>query len=454
MKSTRYWMVLITTAITIALATPVAQTQSPRFAAGQGSGAAAQGPQRFTGAPIDVDYASADLRKVLRQIADIGGINLAIDPSVPVSGAVDLKLTQVPWDQVLDTVMQLNNLTNVNNGPVVIVLTREARTKQLEDEAKQKKAGEKAPDLVTERIRLNFAKAVDIKKMLDDADMLTERGTAQPDERSNILVVKDVPVTVEEIKKLVAELDKPEPQVEIEAYIVQTNQDTARELGVQWGLNAQSSAVIGNTTPLGFPNTASLQGATNNGNAVNMPAVGATSALKLALGSVNGALDLAFTLSALERSGKLEIKSKPKVVTANNKAAEMSSGFQIPYQTVSNNTTTIQYKDAALKLVVTPTISGNGSVSMIVALENATPDFSRSVAGNPSIATQRAMTQVQVPDGTTTAIGGILKTTVSADKESTPGISRVPLIGWMFRHNTNKSESQELVIFLTPRIIR
>jgi len=454
MKSTRYWMVLITTAITIALATPVAQTQSPRFAAGQGSGATAQGQQRFTGAPIDVDYASADLRKVLRQIADIGGINLAIDPSVPVSGAVDLKLTQVPWDQVLDTVMQLNNLTNVNNGTVVIVLTREARTKQLEDEAKQKKAGEKAPDLVTERVRLNFAKASEMKKLLDQADMLSERGTAEPDERSNILVIKDVPVAIEEIKKLIADLDKPEPQVEIEAYIVQTNQDTARELGVQWGLNARSNAQIGNTTPLGFPNNGSLTGATNNGNAVNMPAVGATSALKLALGSVNGALDLAFTLSALERTGKLEIKSKPKVVTANNKPAEMSSGFQIPYQTVSNNTTTIQYKDAALKLVVTPTISGNGSVSMIVALENATPDFSRSVDGNPSIATQRAMTQVQVPDGTTTAIGGILKTTVSTDKESTPGISRIPLIGWMFRHNTNKSESQELVIFLTPRIIR
>src|SRR6476620_12261041 len=147
MKSTRYMMVLITTAIAIALATPVAQTQQPpqRSSAGQSSGAGAQTKPRYTGAPIDVDYASADLRKVLRQIADIGGINLAIDPSVPISGAVDLKLTQVPWDQVLDTVMQLNNLTNVVDGAVVIVLTREARTKQLDDLAKEKKAGEKAP---------------------------------------------------------------------------------------------------------------------------------------------------------------------------------------------------------------------------------------------------------------------------------------------------------------------
>jgi type IV pilus assembly protein PilQ len=334
------------------------------------------------------------------------------------------------------------------------VLTREARTKQLKDEAEQKKASEKAPDLVTERLRLNFAKAADMKKTLEEAGMLSERGTAQPDERSNILIVKDVPAQLEEIKHLVSELDKAEAQVEIEAYIVQTNRDTARELGVQWGVNAKANAATGNPTGLNFPNNVALSGATASGNAVDLPAVGATSAAKLALGSINGSFNLDFTLSALERQGKLEIKSKPKVVTQNNKSAEMTSGFQIPYQTVANNTTTIQYKDAALKLVVTPHISASGSVIMDVNLENATPDFSRSVNGNPSIATHKANTQVQVADGTTTAIGGILKTTTSEDKEQTPGISRIPFFGGLFKHNTNKNESQELVIFLTPRIIR
>src|SRR5262249_49320743 len=145
---------------------------------------------------------------------------------------------------------QLNNLTNVVDGPVVIVLTREARTKQLKDEAEQKKASEKAPDLVTERLRLNFAKAGDLKKTLEEGHMLSDRGTAQPDERSNILIVKDVPVQMEEIKRLVSELDKPEAQVEIEAYIVQTNRDTARDLGVQWGVNARADASTGNPTGL------------------------------------------------------------------------------------------------------------------------------------------------------------------------------------------------------------
>jgi len=459
MKSTRYWMVLITTAIAIALATPAAQTQRPpqRAAAGQSSGSgSSQAPRRFSGAPIDVDYASADLRKVLRQIADIGGINLAIDPSVPVTGQVDLKLTQVPWDQVLETVMQLNNLTNVVDGPVVIVLTREARTKQLEDEAKQKKAGEKAPDLVTERVRLSYAKAADLKKLIDAANLLSERGNVEPDERSNMLIIKDVPSTIEEIKRLVSELDKPEPQVEIEAYIIQTNRDTARELGVRWGFASAMAPPFGNATNIAFPNSVGLNGRTGAGpdNAVDLGVVGPTSALGLAMSSINGAVNLDVELSALERKGQLEIKSKPKVVTQNNQKAVMSSGFQVPYQTISNNTVTIQFKDAALKLTVTPHISATGSVIMDVIVENATPDFSRNVAGNPSINTQLAQTQVQVADGMTTAIGGILQTQDTKQNDSTPGMSKIPLLGWLFKRNATANQSQELVIFLTPRILR
>jgi type IV pilus assembly protein PilQ len=141
-------------------------------------------------------------------------------------------------------------------------------------------------------------------------------------------------------------------------------------------------------------------------------------------------------------------------VTQNNKAAEMTSGFQIPFQTVSNNTTVINFKDAALKLVVTPHISGLGTVILEVVLENGSPDFSRAVGGNPSINTQRAVTQVQVTDGATTAIGGILARTTTEARDSTPGASRIPLLGWLFKHSSDKQENQELVIFITPRIIR
>jgi type IV pilus assembly protein PilQ len=456
MKSTRYWTLLITTGLALALATPLAQTQRPPAAAGTAPVSASQLPKRFSGSPIDVDYASADLRKVLRQIADIGGVNLAIDPTVPVTGSVDLKLTQVPWDQVFDVVMQMSGLTNVVDGVVVRVLTREARTKELTDEALQKKASEKAPDLVTERLRVNYAQSTVLKKLIDTSNILSERGTCQADERANMLILMDVPANIDEVKRLVAELDKPEPQVEIEAKIIQANHDTARELGVQWGVNGQMSPQSGNATNLGFPNSIGLNGRTGNGtnNAVNLPAVGATSAIGLALGSINGAVSIDVALSALQHKGKLEILSQPKVVTQNNKEALMSSGFQIPYQTVSNNTTVINFKDAALKLVVTPHISSLGTVIMDVKLENGVPDFSRAVNGNPSINTQMATTQVQVADGATTAIGGIVTRTTTQANDSTPGMSKIPLLGWLFKHDSNKDEKQELVIFITPRIIR
>jgi type IV pilus assembly protein PilQ len=452
MKSTRYWTLLIAAGLALALATPLAQT--PPAPAGQPQGVSPQMPRRFSGAPIDVDYVSADLRRVLRQIADIGMVNLAIDPSVPVAGVVDLKLTQVPWDQVFDVVMQMNQLTNVIDGMVVRVLTREARTKELEDEARQRAASQKAPDLVTEKVRINFASAVDLKKLINDANLLSERGTAEADERGNMLILKDVPANIQEIRQLVGDLDQPEAQVEIEARIVQTNSDTARELGIQWGVNGQMSQQLGNTTGLGFPNAIGVAGATTSGKAVNMPAVGATSALGLSMGAINGALNLDVTLSALQHRGKLEILSKPRVVAQNNKSAEVSQGFQIPFQTISNNTTTISFKDAALKLVVTPQVTANGSVIMTVVLENALPDFSRAVGGNPSINTQRATTQIQVNDGVTTAIGGILQKTDTTLRDSTPGLSRIPLLGWLFKHDSDKNETNELMIFITPRILR
>jgi type IV pilus assembly protein PilQ len=474
-------MLLIAAGLAVSLATPGAQAQRPpqQTAAAQGAGLAGPtAPQqagKFKGAPIDVDYQGANLRQVLRQLADLGGVNLYIDPSVPINAPVDLKLTQVPWDQVLDVVLRSGQLTFEMDGPVVRVLTRDAKYKELEDDAKQKKASEQAPSLVVSQTRLNYASAVALKKLLEQANLVSDRGTVDADERSNMLIIKDTPANIEDIRRLIGDLDKPEAQVEIEARIVQTNQDTARELGVQWGLNGRVSPELGNTTNAAFPNNGSLSGrvtqqgavtqgpndprgdssaSSRTGTAVNLPAVAATSALGLSMGAINGAFNLDLQLSALEKKGKVQIVSRPKVVTQNNKPAEVAQGFQIPIQSVANNTVTVQFKDAALKLTVTPQITGANTVIMQIALENGQPDFSRSVAGNPSINTQRANTQVQVPDGVTTVIGGILQTTDTTLRESTPGISRIPLLGWLFRHSSDTSQKQELLIFITPRIIR
>ncbi len=428
--------------------------------------------QKYAGRPIDVDYQGALLRVVLRQLAEIGGINLVIDPAVPLNLVVDLKLQQVPWDQVMEVVLKSAQLTYVIDGPVVRILTRDARTRELKEDADAKKSAEVPPPMEAIRFRLHHASAAALKKLIEQARLLSARGTADVDERTNMLIVRDLPPALAEIRELVADLDKPEPQIEIEARILQTSRDTARALGAQLGVNGRVSPELGNTSPLAFPNAGTLSGRVvaqgpvtqspndpragaleKTGTAVNLPIGGATSALGLSLAAINGAFAIDAALSALEHEGKVRILSQPRVTTQNNKPAEMAQGFQIPFQTVANNTVTVQFRDAALKLVVTPQVTAD-TVVMHIVLENGTPDFSRAVNGNPSINTQRADTQVQVRDGTTTVIGGITQSTESALVDSTPGASRIPLLGWLFRRTDTRAETRELLIFITPRIIR
>ena len=240
----------------------------------------------------------------------------------------------------------------------------------------------------------------------------------------------------------------PQPQVEIEARIVQTNRSFAQSLGVSWGLNGTSSAGLGNTVPLAFPNN----GAAAVG--VNLPAQPAPSTASLALGSINGAVNLDVALSALERTGQGRILSTPRVSTQNNIEAEITQGIQIPIQTIANNTVTVSFRDAALTLKVTPQITAAGTVIMRINVANESPDFSRQVNGIPPIDTQRAATQVLVSDGETTVIGGIYISREQANQERTPALYRLPLLGWLFKKNTVEDESRELLIFLTPKIAR
>jgi len=454
----------ITLALSATLVTVGAQggAQQPPPAAPQGQ--AGPGQARFAGTPIDVDYQNANLRTVLRNLAEIGGLNLVIDPSVPAVAPVDLKLVQVPWDQVLDVVLRSGSLTYEFEGAVLRVLTREALTREKQAETAQKAATRQAAELTTIRMRLNYAAAADVKKLLETARVISSEGTVDIDERTNILILRDTAKAITDVQEVIADLDKPEAQVEIEAKIMQTNRDTARALGVQWGFNGRLSPELGNTTGAAFPNRGTVGGRVNQGQAtqgpenlntgVNLPVVGATSALGLSMGAVNGAFGIDVAITALEREGKVKILSTPRVTTQNNKQAEVTQGFQIPIQTEQNNTVSVQFKDAALKLLVTPQITGANTVIMKITLENGQPDFSRQVNGNPSINTQRAETQVQVADGVMTVIGGILQTTQTDQVDKTPGISNIPLLGWLFKRNINASESQELLIFITPRIIR
>jgi type IV pilus assembly protein PilQ len=476
MKYFRLWMLsLVLMLVSTGLIGSRVAGQAPPAvrSAGLPSSLAAPAGQvrQYTGTPIDIDFQGTDLRTVLRLLAETGGINLVIDPTVPADAKVDLKLTQVPWDQAFDIVVKTSQLSYEVDGTVVRVVSSTAM--QREYEARQKYLAARADAEALENVKarmftLNYAKGLDLEKILKSS-ALSKHGETRFDERTNTLIVLDVPDRLEAAADLISKLDLPQPQVEIEGRIVETDLNSARSLGIQWGFNGRLSPELGNTTGLGFPNSGAVGGRTatqqgpndpradplsKTGTAVNLPVIGATSAVGLSMGAINGAFNLDVALSALQTTGKLKILSNPRVTTQNNQEAAVTQGFEVPYQVVSNNTVTIQFRDAALTLTVTPQITNANTVIMRIALANGFPDFSRSVNGNPSIRTQRANTVVQVPDGTTTVIGGVLTSLDRQSNDSTPGVSKIPLLGWLFQKRDAANESQELLIFITPRIIR
>jgi type IV pilus assembly protein PilQ len=248
--------------------------------------------------------------------------------------------------------------------------------------------------------------------------------------------------------ELVSRLDRPQPQVEIEARIVQLDRNKARDLGIDWQFGGRIDPAIGTTTGLAFPN----RGTVTAGTGAVDPA--SPSNIGIVLGSVNGALDLSVRLRALESEGSVRVLSTPRVTTQNNIPAEITQGAQIPIQVVSNNTVTVTFKDAALTLRVTPQITAANTVIMNIFLENATPDYSETNPAQPipAINTQRAITSVLMADGDTTVIGGIFTKLESQSQTRTPFLHRVPLLGWLFRTDTRNEDDSELLIFITPRI--
>jgi type IV pilus secretin PilQ/predicted competence protein len=418
------------------------------------------GSTRFNGNPVSLDFQGADLRAVLRTFAEISGLNIVIDPTI--QGTVDVALRDVPWDQALDIILRANKLgylvdgTIVRVAPLTVLADEETQRRKLSDE--QALAGE----LRTLTRPLSYARGEDLRPLIT-ATVLSQRGSIQTDPRTNTVIITDLADRLARASELIQTLDRPEPQVEIEARIVQTTREFARTIGVQWGFNGRAAQALGNTLPLSFPNQASVggrttgvqgQGADATNSVVDLGVEAARNALGLALGSVNGAVNLDVALSALERQGQGRLLSTPRVSTQNNVEAEITQGVQIPIQTVANNTVTVTFKDAALTLRVTPQITAADTVIMRIAVENAAPDFSRQVGGIPPIDTQRAMTQVLVSNGDTTVIGGIYVSREQSAEDRTPGLHQIPLLGWLFKRENVTDESRELLIFITPRIVR
>jgi type IV pilus secretin PilQ/predicted competence protein len=445
------------------VAAPAAQAPAPAAApqpapAQQPAGA----PQRFTGFPVSLDFQGADLRAVLRTFAEISGLNIVIDPTI--QGTVDVALRDVPWDQALDIILRANRLGYVIDGTIVRIAPL---TVLADEEAQRQKLNEAqalAGTLTTITRTLSYARAELVQPMLTAA-VLSQRGSITTDVRTNTLIITDLEERLTRASDLLTTLDRPQPQVEIEARIVTTTRDFARELGVQWGLTGRAVSELGNTLPLAFPNQVTIDGRTQSPPVgaegvtpnVNLPATTLdppTSVIGLALGAVNGAFNLDVALSALERSGNGRILSTPRVTTQNNIAAMIEQGIQIPIQTVANNTVTVTFRPATLRLNVTPQITAANTVIMAITVANESPDFTRAINGIPPIDSQNANTQVLVNNGETTVIGGIYVSREQAQAGRTPGLYRLPLLGWLFQRNSITDESRELLIFITPRIMR
>jgi type IV pilus assembly protein PilQ len=432
------------------------------------------GQKQYTGHPINFDFEDADLRAVLRVFSSESGLNMIIDPQV--QGRVNVLLNDVPWDQALDQILRSNKLGYTVEGNIIRIAPLLVLASEQEEQRKLVEAKALAGELRVQTFALSYAKGDTLSPLLTRS-VLSSRGQIQVDARTNTLIIQDLPDRLATAQALIGTLDRPEPQVEVEARVVQTTRDFARSLGIQWGFNGRANSTIGNTTGLTFPNNGTVGGrvgsnapgsgatqgpndprggnaADNTSTVVNLGAAGASSALGLALGSINGAFNLDVALTALENTGKGRILSTPRLTTQNNQTAEVAQGVQIPIQTVANNTVAVSFKDATLKLQVTPQITNSGTVIMNVSLENATPDFARQVNGIPPINTQRALTTVQVSDGATTVIGGIFTSQEQSTNDRTPILHRVPILKWLFQRNTFTDSSNELLIFITPRILR
>ena len=422
---------------------------SPAGAAPLQEQAAAETGSEFTGQPVSLDFQRADLRAVLRTFSVISGLNVVIDPGV--EGVVDVALQDVPWDQALDVILRANRLGYAVDGPIVRIAPLAVLA---DEEAERRKRAEQralAGELQVLARTLSYARAAELAAIV--TPLLSVRGQVQTDERTNTMVITDLEDRVASAARLLDELDRREPQVEIEAHIVQAGQDFARSIGVRWGLAGGGVSEGSAARPARGPDGEQPGAHRSVGGSVDLRAANETSALGLTFGSVAGGLDLDIVLTAAEVEGQVRLLSHPRVTTQNNVPAEIVQGDQIPIQVVANNTVTVRFEDAALAMRVEPRITAAGTVIMGIEIENDFADFGRAVGGIPPIVTQRARTTVQVASGETTVIGGIFEHERSTSRSRVPVLHRIPLLGWLFRSRAERDSSDELLIFLTPRIV-
>jgi type IV pilus assembly protein PilQ len=416
--------------------------------------ASAGGQKPFSGRLISLDFQEADLDNVLRLMADVSGLNIVVGDSV--KGKVTIKLLNVPWDQALDLILRTHGLGQVREGNILRIDTLGNLSKQQDEEAKAKDSADKAEDLITRVMYINYAEA----KKLGDAlkKHLSPRGDLTIDERTNALIVKDINKNLQEVIALLKVLDTKTPQVLIEARVVSADTNFARDLGVQWGGSVQKTfngLQFGTVTGPG----GSVVGAPTTGFLVNLPASGQAGGLGnlgFTLGRLVGTpFTLDLRLSAGEIQGISKTISAPKVLVLNNQKAKIEQGSSIPFSTTSQSGTQTTFVEASLTLEVTPHVTPDGSILMDLRVANNEPDYANRdpVTGAPPIKKKEAKTNIMIKDGDTVVLGGIYISTNSESVSGLPWLQKIPILGWLFKQTSKGTTNNELLVFLTPKIV-
>jgi len=449
---------------------PHAQAPTPSRSTGRTLG---EGLTKYSGSKITIDLQNTEIRDFLRILADTGKLNLVMDPDV--QGNFGFKFTDTPWDQVLDVVLKNAGLGKEIQNGVLRVAKIDKLQKEEEERKKLDETKALAGELQTITRPLSYAKVSEVQKILKD--MLTKRGSAILDDRTNTLIITDLPRNISVIDDLLQTLDVQIQQVQIEARVVEANKNWQREFGIKWPQSNNGSVAIsgGSTSTTGTPWVGTSSPFWNGAQGFNRPASGQNASVAWSPGKDGatsitapaGELWLSFlsnrfsinaVLQAMEKDGTLKIVSSPKVVTQNNKKATILSGEKIPYPTqqggAQGGAITVAFIDANLQLDVTPQVTNEGTIIMDLKVEKAEADFTRTVQGTPTIIRKAIETQVLVRDGGTAVLGGVYITNSSTGTTGVPFLSKIPLLGFLFRNDTKQEKNVELLIFITPRILR
>jgi type IV pilus assembly protein PilQ len=424
--------------------------------------------KKYTGEKIALDFFETDIKNVFRILREISGENFAIDKGV--KGTVSLTFEKpVPWDQVLDLVLKMNQLGKVYEGNIIRIATLQAlkaeddaRSQALEAEQKSLEQQKALEPLATEYIAISYSNADSEVKPHIEKILSKERGSITVDSRTNQIIVTDTADVIAQAREIVKRIDKVTPQVVIEARIVEATSSFSREMGVVWGVGSgeQSSELL-DVDGLTSDVTSTLDSTVGTGDgtygtnmAVNLPTASTAATLGFNFIDLGGTpLLLNAQLQAMESQGKLEIISAPKIVTLDNKTATIKQGVQYPYNKLdADGNTTTEFIDIVLELNATPHVTPDNRISMKVSIKKS--DLGSVINSQQSFTTKEAETELLVDDGDTVVIGGIIKSTVSGSETGIPYLSDIPLLGWLFKSRAKSDDKEELLIFITPRIVQ